>query len=197
MECGPVGSSMKFFLLTFIFLTIVSCGKRGQLYFEDKKLKLINNLVTYESVKKNILDTQCIGCHKGFSEEKNLFKFINEDAPEESRLFLSVKTGSMPKGKPPLNSEDLEMIRLYVNQVEVIRDVSFAELNEKIIAPKCVGCHKKMTTEEALSRWINPESLMDSKLLKSTANGSMPKNAPPLTKKELNMIRGFLKTKKL
>lgn len=182
---------MKLFLVLALFV-LASCGARGPLTFE-----VPDELTpgTFRNLSVNILETKCIGCHKNFTIPENMLKYIDGNNPDTSKLFQAVKDGLMPKKAKPLTSLELEMVRTYIENVEVIRDVSFAELKEKILTPKCLSCHKKAGDEEVLiTRWVDKKSPFASKLFKSTKNGSMPKKDVPLTKEEMKIIKGYLRT---
>lgn len=182
---------MKWFSLLTLFV-LVSCGNRSALFFEVPEEMTPG---TFRNLSVNILETKCIGCHKNFAIPENMLKYIDGNNPDTSKLFEVVKDGSMPKKAKPLNTVELEMVRTYIENVEVIRDVSFAELKEKILTPKCLSCHKKAGDEEVLiTRWVDKKSPFASKLFKSTKNGSMPKKDVPLTKEEMKLIKGYLRT---
>lgn len=183
---------MKCFFLLSILLFVTSCGKRSGLVFEVPEEMTPG---TFRNLSANILESKCIGCHDNFKIPENMLKYIDGNNPDTSRLFLSVKDGSMPKKGNPLTTLELEMVRTYIENVEVIRDVSFAELKEKILEPKCLSCHKKAGDEEVLiNRWVDKKSPFASKLYISTKNGSMPKKSHPLNPEEMKVIKGYLRT---
>lgn len=148
--------------------------------------------VSFEFLSQEILAPKCITCHKGFTDEQKLLKHVKGNDPEISPLFESVKTGRMPKKAAPLNSRELEIVRTYIESIRIERLVTYDELKEKILVPKCMSCHKKAGEESNIMRWINQDSPMESKLLKSTESGRMPKDNPPLSASELNLIKNYL-----
>lgn len=183
---------MKLFFALAILLTVVSCGKRSGLVFEVPEEMTPG---TFRNLSANILESKCIGCHKKFEIPENMLKYIDGNNPDTSKLFQVVKDGSMPKKAKPLNSLELEMVRTYIENVEVIRDVSFAELKEKILEPKCLSCHKKAGDEQVIiTKWVDKKNPFASKLFNSTKNGSMPKKDKALTKEEMKIIKGYLRT---
>lgn len=199
MECGKVGKMYKLLPL----LLLVSCGLPlsgpSNLVFEireNAKAPLNGETKAFQNFRQQILDAKCVKCHKNFTKEENLLKYISKKDPDSSKLFEVVKNGSMPKKAPPLTTLELEMVRKYIENVEVIEDVTFAELNEKILTPKCLKCHKKMGDEAILNeKWIDLKSPFNSKLYLSTLSGEMPKKSDPLSKAEMNIIKGYLKSK--
>lgn len=150
---------------------------------------------TFRNVSVNILETKCVGCHKKFSIEENMLKYIDGNNPDTSKLFEVVRNGSMPKKAAPLTTLELEMVRMYIQNVEVIRNVTFAELKKEILEPKCLGCHKKSGDEALLiERWVDKKSPFASKLYLTTKSGRMPKKANHLTPEEMKFIKGYLRT---
>ncbi len=179
-------------LSLILLLILVSCGQRGPLLFEVPDEEVVG---TFRNLSVNILESKCVSCHKNFAIEENMLKYIDGNNPDTSKLFQVVLDGSMPKKAKPLTTLELEMVRTYIEKVEVIRDVTFAELKTQILEPKCLGCHKKAGDEAVLiQRWVDKKSPFASKLYISTKNGSMPKNADPLTKEEMKLIKGYLRT---
>lgn len=176
--------------LIIFMLFIVSCGNRGPLIFEAPMEKQLNH---FESFRASILETKCIGCHADFANEDNLLPYIDTNNPDESLLFQVVKDGSMPMNAAPLTTLELEMVRSYIQNLQVVKLISFNELKTQILEPKCLSCHKKMGDEENVKRWIDLAAPMKSKLYTTTLSGRMPKNAAPLTKAEMKIIEGYLK----
>jgi hypothetical protein len=174
----------------FLLVFIISCGKRSALIFEVPQENSFKSLTT------NVLQTKCVTCHKNFAIEDNLLAYINENDPDTSKLFEVVKNGSMPKKAPPLTTLELEMVRNYIQKVEVVKAVTFDQLKKEIIEPKCIGCHKKSGDEAFIvEKWVNKKSLFESKLFTATKSGAMPKKSSPLSKQEMLLIKGYLKSK--
>lgn len=176
----------------FLLIAFISCGKRGPLFFEVPEEQVVG---TFRNLSVNILETKCVNCHKNFSIEENMLKYIDGNNPDTSKLFQVVKDGSMPKRAKPLTTLELEMVRTYIENVEVIRDVTFEELKTNILDTKCLSCHKKAFDEAyVIERWVDKKSPFASKLYISTKSGKMPKKADPLTKDEMKWIKGYLRT---
>ncbi|WPU66885.1 hypothetical protein [Peredibacter starrii] len=191
---------MKLLLLTSLFLVASCLPDRTSLRFDDASPRLntqtreteIPDEVDFKVLSEEILVPKCISCHKGFTDETRILKHVKENDPEISPLFQSVKTGRMPKKAPPLESRELEIVRRYVESVRIERVVTYDELKEKILVPKCIECHKKSGEETNIMRWIDQENPSESKLIKATESGRMPKNNPKLSAYELNLIRNYL-----
>lgn len=181
---------MKAFLLLFI---LVSCGPRGPLTFEYRDGK-IQEETAFNNMKIAILDSKCLSCHKNFSDEENLFPYLKETVATETKLFKVLENGSMPKKAPPLTTKELEEVKAYIEGLP--RPVSFEELNDKVLVPKCISCHKKIKAEENLERWINQDAIFTSKLYTTTLEGSMPKKAERLSEEEMKLIVGYLRAVK-
>lgn len=191
---------MKLLLLTSLFLLTSCLPDKSSLRFEDTSPRVstqtdeteIPEEVDFATLSKEILVPKCINCHKGFADETKVLKHVKENDPEISPLFQSVKTGRMPKKGPPLDSRELEIVRVYVESVRIERLVTYDELKEKILVPHCMGCHKKSGDEANIMRWIDQENPSESKLIKATESGRMPKDKPKLSAHELNLIRNYL-----
>ena len=193
-----------------LLLTLVSCGiggKMGPLNFSMK----VDEPVRAEEVDFAVLQEKvlpkCIGCHKSWtSEEVN--RFTRENLPEESRLFVTVKEGKMPRKSPPLSSALLEITRNCIENIRYVRPVeealpddgrpvSFETVNEKVFKVSCLPCHaeRALKDEAALtsSKWINHENPLESKLLKAVVSGKMPKQRNLLTENQKELIRRYLR----
>lgn len=128
------------------------------------------------------------------TEEALLEKWIIPGKPEESRLFLVVENGKMPKNASPLSTADLEFIRNYINGLASKTVVTFEQIQKEVLEPSCIACHKRVTSEEALMRWINTEDPLNSKFIQVVRSGKMPKDAPPLDIDKQKLILQYLKS---
>ncbi len=77
-----------------------------------------------------------------------------------------------------------------VSPVEV-EAVSFATIQTEILT-KCTDCHRWAKTEEGIRKKLVPGNAEASKLFRSVESGFMPEDAPPLTTKELELLRGYI-----
>jgi hypothetical protein len=199
--------------LSFILLfTLVSCGiggARGPLHFQanfDQPIRAEE--VNFAVFQKTVLP-RCVGCHKDWTSEEMVNRFTRENNPEESRLFLTIKSGQMPKHtKRPLSSHFLEITRNYIQHIRYTRPVeaplpdagkpvSFETVNEKVFQVSCLPCHaqKALKDEAALvaSSWINRQNLEQSKLLTAVISGKMPKQRNLLTDNQIELLRRYLR----
>lgn len=111
---------VKLFLLSTI-LIFSSCGKRSELVFDvptDDRIG-VEGAVDFETLKSKILIPHCIKCHKKMDQAEGLTKHITNNDPYSSRLFLSVKEGTMPKKAAPLSTEEIEIVRKYIENLKV------------------------------------------------------------------------------
>jgi len=69
--------------------------------------------------------------------------------------------------------------------------VSFATIQTEILT-KCTECHRWAKTEEGVRRWIVPGNPEASELFRSVETGYMPEDGPPLSTKELELLRGYI-----
>lgn len=201
---------MKNFSL-IILVTLVSCGigdSKGPLNFAVKVNEPIRSEdVDFAVLQKNVLP-KCIGCHKGWTSEEVVNLFTRENRPDESRLYTTMKNGSMPKNSPPVSSELLEITRSYVQNIQYKRPVeeplpddglpvSFDVVNAKVFKVSCLPCHgqRSLKDAEALanSKWINKENLEQSALLTSVVSGKMPKERNLLTANQIELVKRYLR----
>ncbi len=201
---------MKVFPFTLL-LALVSCGiggAQGPLNFSIKEdLPIRAEEVDFAVLQKKVLP-KCIGCHKDWTSEEIVNRFTRENLPDESRLFTTVRDGSMPKKSPPLSSALLEITRNYIQNIRYLRPVeealpddglpvSFETVNEKVFKISCLPCHQGRSLKDeaslAGSKWINRENLDQSKLLTSVVSGKMPKQRNLLTENQKELIRRYLR----
>lgn len=193
----------------------VSCGMydaQTPLQFTtNEELPVRAEEVNFKTLERRVLP-KCIGCHKDWTSEEIVNRFTKENDPENSRLFVSVQKGEMPKNSPPLNSVLLEILRNYVSNIQYKRPVeeplpddgrpvNFATLNEKVFAVSCLPCHGgKLKDEKALLRpgkdgkfWVDQQNPSESKLLTSVLAGKMPKQRNILSDNQVELIRRYLR----
>lgn len=74
--------------------------------------------------------------------------------------------------------------------------VTFATLKNKILETQCIKCHASIASEDVLLKWVKPGRPEESSLFRATETGRMPKNAPPLSTADLELIRGYINSLK-
>ncbi len=195
---------------TFVLITILSsCVKVGtdeSSIFRSLELDLTGP-ISFEDLKRNILEPkQCIRCHKAYATEEGLSEVVKEGKPEESELFSQLRSGLMPKDAPPLSSNNLEYVRLYILNLkqklppplinEPIGEISFKELSERIIKPHCIECHKRWTEYDRVKKQIVPGNALESNFYNEIAAGTMPEDAPPLSLEDQEFVKRYIDTLK-
>ena len=156
---------------------------------------------SFEEVKQKILVPHCLKCHEDVDNEKVLMEWITPAKPEESPFYVAIKSGEMPQESSRLSADEQALVEKYISSMKPKAEVeiatTFAEINTNILAPKCLGCHKKMGDETLLiSKWVTPGDPENSRMYKSVVNGSMPKNAERLSDKEIQAIARYIKSLK-
>jgi hypothetical protein len=188
---------MKTTVFLIFMLILVSCGKPSALVFDAPP-----EHVDFTLLSSILVANKCVGCHKGFAEEKRLSRFINGNDPDTSRLFLAAKEGKMPPKGPALTSKELELIRVYISSIVVKPEetispekVDFKVLSE-VVFDKCIVCHKGWTAEEKFAKHIKGNNPDQSRLYLSVVEGKMPKNGPKMSQKEQEIIRNYILNRK-
>jgi hypothetical protein len=69
--------------------------------------------------------------------------------------------------------------------------VSFATIQTEILT-KCTECHRWAKSEDGIKKKLIPGNPEGSKIFQSVQSGEMPEDAPPLTTKELELLRGYI-----
>lgn len=82
--------------------------------------------VLFKTVFDNVLKKNCVSCHNGKHPVKNKHDFRTYDAimavkdlvvvgkPEDSNLYLAVKTDDMPMDNDPLTKEQKDLIYQWI-----------------------------------------------------------------------------------
>lgn len=212
----------KISILLFSSFLLFSCGmpdKSPLTYGESSSESLNPDLkVTYGMIKTEILASKCINCHSSAGTEQGLKEWIIPGKPEGSLFFTKVENGSMPKNGSPLSTKDLELIRMYIEQMVASSPVptpaptpspspapqpnpdpgtnpgiTYAEVRSKILDPyRCVSCHS-VGTEAKLAGWINKSNPASSRFYTITKSGTMPENGPRVSTADLAFILQYVK----
>lgn len=81
-------------------------------------LEIIRERVSRYQVFEKILEPKCLECHqKTFEDPERFGRWIVPGRPEESKLYLSVKNGTMPKGKDRLSESELRVLENYITNL--------------------------------------------------------------------------------
>jgi hypothetical protein len=70
--------------------------------------------------------------------------------------------------------------------------VTFEQIKNEILVPKCLECHKWVRDEARVKRRIVPGIAEQSELFQSVESGEMPEDAAPLSTRELEMLRSYI-----
>lgn len=212
---------------TLIVLSLVvlsySCGmpNKSSLEFDDSGAQTLSPdmVVNYGVIKDQILASKCIGCHANAATEEGLMDWVTPGNPEASPLFVKTENGSMPKNGSPLPTRDLELLRMYIDQLAVAPapapgpapaptpgptptptppptgnpGVTFAEIKSKILQEyRCTSCHS-VSTEAQLSKWLNKTTPTSSRFYTITKSGTMPENGPRVNAQDMDLILQYVK----
>lgn len=86
----------------------------------------------------------------------------------------------------------LEFIESQDLGLEQEKLLTFDDLKNRIIAPHCMGCHKRSGTEDGIKNWVVPGDPESSKLYQVIKSGQMPKKADPLPTTEVEFVRQYI-----
>jgi hypothetical protein len=110
-----------------ILLLVLLCSclhqpKNGGLEFNlsgapNIQISPSNGEVTFVSLKEKIFEPRCVKCHKWILDEIEVQSRLKPGSPETSDLFLQVESGDMPPKGDDLTTEQLEMLRQYINSL--------------------------------------------------------------------------------
>ncbi len=74
-------------------------------------------MITFEQLKTQILGPHCLRCHRSMANEANLMGWVDLSNPVSSKMYVTVKNGSMPKRAAPLSAEQQEFILQYIKDI--------------------------------------------------------------------------------
>jgi hypothetical protein len=118
-------------VLLFIFSSCLPFEKKGRLNFSTKITNQENvqslpndtdtqpELVNFEILKTKIIVPHCLDCHKKYVNEERILRDIVPGKPDDSLFFLVLKDGSMPEESPPLNTQELEIVQNYIENLKL------------------------------------------------------------------------------
>lgn len=142
---------MKFYIefggLAIVALSIVSCG------FPSKEGNApVTEAVSFAQINDVILKPSCLSCH-GASQLPLLRTYADVKANLKAIERVVTVTMTMPK-RGPLPSDQIELLKKWIAEgapeipaaapttTELNRPaVKWAELQAKVIGPKCAACH--------------------------------------------------------
>jgi hypothetical protein len=201
------------FNLILTSLLLASCGQKpSSLEFKVNQPLGIDDVVTYDRIKSEILGPHCLSCHSSVSSEKVLKGWITPGHPETSPFFTTVENGSMPKGQTPLDTYSLDLIRNYISQMSstpsgstsggtstggssggTTTGITYAEVKSRILTPySCTSCHS-VSTEAKLAKWLNKTSPSKSSFYTTMKSGSMPQGGTDVSAADLAFALQYIK----
>lgn len=166
----------------------------------------------------NILQVNCASCHTATSGPSNVYNVTNKahlissglikpGDPFNSRLFIAIQAGTMPKAGP-LSANDQEIIKQFIISAggstpttppppPATPEPKFTYLKNNIIGPKCASCHYTgsakggyaFDTYAGVMRAVSTSRPTDSDIYKEAQKGDMPPRPnQQLSSSELNLI---------
>lgn len=161
-----------------IFSTVAmqACGKPLGLNQGEDSLFETSQTVDFDTVSRTVLQPKCMSCHSDgiASGGVNFSSYAATMAtgsvvpgfPEQSSLFTTVSTGSMPKGGTKLSGLDMKTISIWISNGAPLATTkppipvptpptptptppipppaitaTFSSINSKIIQSRCISCH--------------------------------------------------------
>ena len=73
--------------------------------------------VNFQQLFDGVLKAKCVKCHKGFDKEEGISWAVKAGEPANSRLYIAMENGSMPKRLPKATDGDLAVLRNYINEL--------------------------------------------------------------------------------
>ena len=161
-------------------------------------------------VEANVLiPGRCTQCH-GKNSDMDLttyqsilnavspFDFLNilvPGNPEGSKLYTEIASGRMPLKGPKMDQKVIDRLGEWIRK-GAIEKLDFDFMNKKIFTPHCNKCHGEggdaffldFTTHEGVLAKIDLADPKNSRIYKSVVSGRMPKEAPPLSKDDADLI---------
>lgn len=204
---------MKNFIFILSLVVLGSCGpKTSSVQYDDgTSLGLNAEEVTYSQIKSDILKPHCLSCHSDVSTETGLKKWITAGDPDHSKFFTEVENGSMPQNASPLSTKDLQMIRIYIENMKTssttpsptptptptpsptTNRISYTEVKTRILTPYgCTSCHSVGTEAKLASKWINTTTPAKSTFYTSVKSGSMPQGGRDVTAEDQAFILKYV-----
>lgn len=206
---------MKKYIFLLSLVVLSSCGpKTSSVQYDDgKSLGLNAEEVTYSQIKSQILQPHCLSCHSSAATETGLKKWIVTGDPDHSIFFTEVENGNMPQNASPLSTKDLQMIRMYIENMKTSSTtptptptptpsptptpttprISYTEVKTRILTPYgCTSCHSVGTEAKLASKWINTTSPEKSSFYTSVKSGYMPQGGRDVTAEDQAFILKYV-----
>ena len=138
-------------IFCFLFLIVATACKVQTGTDESSKFKVNNyslDQVNYPLLRDNVLKPQCLQCHSWVNSEVEVNKRITYGDPEHSDLYNAVESGRMPENATRLNSQSLNLVKLYIlkmagsqPQERIPLAATYASLSVNLFEKSCTSCH--------------------------------------------------------
>lgn len=193
-------SRFCFWLLLLVGLS--ACAVRGTDEAAQFSLReSFSGMVDFTVLKELVLKDNCLGCHAGFGEEAGLAPFVVPGMPGQSKLFLEVESGRMPKDAARLPEEGIRLVRDYIEGLKQSiplppLEPTYASLSVHLFAVRCTKCHAARPPGEPPPSRRKPMvsyeqvvALGDDIEFRMVEKGDMPpKNRAPAVSDELKAL---------
>jgi uncharacterized membrane protein len=138
-------------IFCFLFLLIAVACKVQTGTDESSRFKVNNfsiDQVNYSLLRDNVLKPQCLQCHSWVNSEAEVNKRITYGDPESSDLYVVVSSGKMPENAAKLNSQSLNLVRLYILKMagsqqpqKIPLEATYSSLSVNLFEKSCTSCH--------------------------------------------------------
>jgi len=139
-------------IFCFLFLIIAAACKVQTGTDESSRFKVNNysiDQVNFTLLRDNVLRPQCLQCHSDWvNSEVKVNKKIKYGDPEHSDLYIQVESGRMPENATRLNSQSLNLVRLYILKMagaqapqKIPLEATYASLSVNLFEKSCTSCH--------------------------------------------------------
>lgn len=208
----------KWIVLSLVPVLSMSCGYRGSdeagVYNDDAALSFVPS--TFEALKKNVLEPNCISCHAAFGTEPGIFLYLEPGKPDESQLYQRTASGSMPPSGR-LSGAKIELMRRYILAVSDSHQAqregepapqasptpvpgpapTFARVYDQILKPMCLRCHGENGFHEL--KFVDEASTrasIDRILIRMEAGTMPPRRAPERkpTPEDIQLLRAWVQS---
>lgn len=147
----------------------------------------------FTDLKTNLLNKQCIVCHKGMVNEVDFQHGVHPGQPDESKVVRTIVRGEMPLQIPAATDAEVQLVANYIHGVgQANPTVTFETLTKDVLRPKCLICHNGWTDETRVLKHVVAGDPENSKLYRSVHEGWMPKKVDPVSDAQLAQLRAYI-----
>ena len=140
---------LKLLTLFILLLNLVSCGNSTKFKedpFTGFQGQFPVEALSFEEIRKNIMQPHCIQCHGNYSNYTTVFK-------DKDKILSAVLSGRMPKNAPSLGDELKGLLQSWIQagapegarggdgDEEPKLVATWDSLNRVVFSGKCVLCH--------------------------------------------------------